>query len=46
MTSVREIFEPDGVGPAPEGDAAAREWLAGTTRSSGQFIAGGWTKPA
>jgi hypothetical protein len=28
MTSVREIFDTMEYGPAPEGDGAAREWLA------------------
>jgi len=33
-------------GPAPEGDAAARDWLAKHDTRFGHFIAGGWTKPA
>jgi len=46
MTSVREIFDTMEYGPAPEGDAAAREWLARHGARFGQFINGGWTKPA
>jgi len=46
MTSVREIFDTMEYGPAPEGDAAARDWLARHGARFGQFIAGGWTKPA
>ena len=46
MTSVREIFDTMEYGPAPEGDAAAREWLARHDARFGHFIAGGWTKPA
>jgi len=46
MTSVREIFDTMEYGPAPEGDAAARDWLAQHGARFGQFIAGGWTKPA
>jgi aldehyde dehydrogenase (NAD+) len=45
MTSVREIFDTMEYGPAPEGDAAARDWLAKHGARFGQFIAGGWTKP-
>jgi len=46
MTSVREIFDTMEYGPAPEGDAAARDWLAKHDTRFGHFIAGGWTKPA
>jgi aldehyde dehydrogenase (NAD+) len=46
MTSVREIFDTMEYGPAPEGDAAARDWLARHDARFGHFIAGGWTKPA
>ncbi|HEX7979638.1 MAG TPA: aldehyde dehydrogenase family protein [Gemmatimonadaceae bacterium] len=46
MTSVREIFDTMEYGPAPEGDAAARDWLARHGARFGHFIAGGWTKPA
>jgi aldehyde dehydrogenase (NAD+) len=46
MTSVREIFDTMEYGPAPEGDAAAREWLGRHDARFGHFIAGGWTKPA
>jgi aldehyde dehydrogenase (NAD+) len=45
MTSVREIFDTMEYGPAPEGDAPAREWLARHGAKFGHFIAGGWTKP-
>jgi aldehyde dehydrogenase (NAD+) len=46
MTSVREIFDTMEYGPAPEGDAAARNWLGQHGARFGHFIAGGWTKPA
>src|SRR3982750_3612749 len=46
MTSVREIFDTMEYGPAPEGDAAAREGLARHDARVGHFVAGGWTKPA
>jgi aldehyde dehydrogenase (NAD+) len=46
MTSVREIFDTMEYGPAPEGDAPAREWLARHGARFGQFIGGTWTKPA
>ena len=46
MTSVREIFDTMEYGPAPEGDAAAREWLTRHGARFGHFINGAWTKPA
>jgi aldehyde dehydrogenase (NAD+) len=42
---VTEIFETMDYGPAPEGDAEARAWLAAHTATFGHFIAGAWTKP-
>ena len=46
MTSDREIFDTMEYGPAPEGDAPAREWLARHGAKFGHYIAGVWTKPA
>jgi aldehyde dehydrogenase (NAD+) len=46
MTSVREIFDTMEYGPAPEGDAPAREWLARFDGRFGHFINGAWTTPA
>ncbi|PYP81542.1 MAG: aldehyde dehydrogenase, partial [Gemmatimonadetes bacterium] len=46
MTSVREVFDTMEYGPAPEGDAPAREWLARHGARFGHYIAGAWTKPA
>jgi len=45
MTSVREIFDTMEYGPAPEGDAPAREWLARHGARFGHYIGGAWTKP-
>jgi len=45
MTSVREIFDTMEYGPAPEGDAPAREWLARHNARFGHYIGGAWTKP-
>ncbi|MDQ8146166.1 MAG: aldehyde dehydrogenase family protein [Gemmatimonadota bacterium] len=45
MPTVTEIFETMDYGPAPEGDAEARAWLAAHTATFGHFIAGAWTKP-
>ena len=45
MTSVREIFDTMEYGPAPEGDAPAREWLTRHGARFGHFIGGAWTKP-
>ena len=46
MTSVREIFDTMEYGPAPEGDAPAREWLSRHGARFGHYIGGAWTKPA
>jgi aldehyde dehydrogenase (NAD+) len=46
MATVAEIFESMTYGPAPEGDAQAREWLARHGGEFGQFINGKWTAPA
>jgi aldehyde dehydrogenase (NAD+) len=46
MTSVREIFDTMEYGPAPEGDAAAREWLARHDHGFGHYVAGAWTRPS
>jgi aldehyde dehydrogenase (NAD+) len=46
MTSVREIYDSMEYGPAPEGDAPAREWLARHDGKFGHFIGGAWTKPS
>ncbi|MEO6525081.1 MAG: aldehyde dehydrogenase family protein [Gemmatimonadaceae bacterium] len=46
MTSVREIYGTMEYGPAPEGDAAAREWLERHDGKFGHYVAGAWTKPA
>ncbi|MEO8560648.1 MAG: aldehyde dehydrogenase family protein [bacterium] len=46
MTSVREIYDTMDYGPAPEGDAAAREWLEKHDAKFGHYIAGAWTKPS
>ena len=45
MTSVREIFDTMEYGPAPEADAAARDWLSRHDARFGHYIGGGWTKP-
>jgi aldehyde dehydrogenase (NAD+) len=45
MTTVAEIFETMSWGPAPEGDAPARAWLARHDGRFGHFIAGRWTTP-
>ena len=45
MPTVTEIFETMDYGPAPEGDAEARAWLAGHRAVFGHFIGGTWTKP-
>ncbi len=41
-TTVREIFEQMSYGPAPEGDAAVREWLDANNRRFGHYIGGQW----
>ncbi len=44
MTSVREIYDTMAYGPAPEGDAPAREWLEKHDAKFGHYIGGAWTK--
>jgi aldehyde dehydrogenase (NAD+) len=41
--SVRAIYEAMAYGPAPEGDAPVRSWLAGHGGRFGHFIGGAWT---
>ncbi len=41
--SVRAIYEAMDYGPAPEGDAPVRAWLAGHGGRFGHFIGGAWT---
>jgi aldehyde dehydrogenase (NAD+) len=41
--SVRAIYETMAYGPAPEGDAPVRAWLAGHGGRFGHFIGGAWT---
>jgi aldehyde dehydrogenase (NAD+) len=43
--SVREIFETMSYGPAPEGDAVARAWLAAHGGAFGHYIGGAFTTP-
>lgn len=43
--SVREIFEAMSYGPAPEGDAVVRAWLAGHGSRFGHYIGGAFTDP-
>jgi aldehyde dehydrogenase (NAD+) len=44
MTTVAEIFSTMAYGPAPEGDAEARAWLAQHGSAFGHFIGGAFTK--
>ena len=44
MTTVAEIFETMSWGPAPEGDAPARAWLARLEGRFGHFIGGRFTE--
>ena len=44
MATVAELFETMEYGPAPEGDAPARAWLAAHDATFGHFINGAWTK--
>ena len=46
MSTVAEIFESMTYGPAPEGDAPAREWIARHGGAFGHFVDGRWTTPA
>ena len=43
--TVREIFETMSYGPAPEGDAVARAWLAAHGGAFGHYIGGAFTTP-
>ena len=43
--TVREIFDAMSYGPAPEGDAAVRAWLAGHGSAFGHYIGGAFTSP-
>ena len=43
--SVREIFDTMSYGPAPEGDAVVRAWLAGHGSAFGHYIGGAFTSP-
>lgn len=45
-SSVRDIFDAMSYGPAPEGDAPVRAWLAVRGGAFGHFINGQWTAPA
>src|SRR5437867_6197621 len=45
MSSVAEIFESLGYGPAPESDKEALAWLAKHERVFGHFVGGKWTEP-
>src|SRR5881409_599716 len=44
MTTVSEIFETMALGPAPESDKPALEWIARHDGAFGLFIGGRWTK--
>ncbi len=44
--SVREIFDSMSYGPAPEGDAVVRAWLADHGSAFGHYIGGAFTTPA
>ncbi|MBF9048990.1 aldehyde dehydrogenase family protein [Roseobacter sp. HKCCD9010] len=43
--STREIFDSMDYGPAPEGDAEARDWIADKGPAFGHFIDGAFTEP-
>ena len=43
--TVREIFDTMSYGPAPEGDAVVRAWLAGHGSAFGHYIGGAFTSP-
>ena len=45
MTTVAEIFETMEYGPAPESDAAARQWMSEHGGVFGHFVGGSW-RPA
>ena len=44
--SVRSIFDAMTYGPAPEGDAVVRAWLAANNGQFGHYIGGRWTDAA
>lgn len=44
--TVREIFDAMSYGPAPEGDALVRAWLAGHGNRFGHYIGGAFTNPS
>ena len=44
--SVRAIFDSMSYGPAPEGDAPVREWLAERGSRFGHYINGAWMAPS
>ncbi len=44
MATVAELYETMEYGPAPEGDAPVRAWLAAHDARFGHFIGGAWTK--
>ncbi len=46
VPSVRDIFETMAYGPAPEGDAPVRQWLAAHDHHFGHFIGGQWQDAA
>ena len=43
--TVRELFDAMSYGPAPEGDAVVRAWLAGHGGAFGHYIGGAFTSP-
>ncbi|WP_026379797.1 aldehyde dehydrogenase family protein [Afifella pfennigii] len=45
MTAVKEIFQTMEYGPAPEADAAVRDWLAAHEAGFGHFIGGRFLAP-
>jgi aldehyde dehydrogenase (NAD+) len=45
MSNVAEIFDTMSYGPAPEGDTAARDWLAAHSARFGLYINGAWVQP-
>ncbi|NGQ90493.1 aldehyde dehydrogenase family protein [Rhodobacter sp. HX-7-19] len=44
--TIKEIFDRMDYGPAPEGNAEVKAWLAKHGQTFGHFIDGGFTKPA
>ena len=40
--SVRELYDAMSYGPAPEGDAPVREWIARHDGTFGHYIGGQW----